>query len=190
MKKTALLLGIVAFSQSALFGAVVSDTNIQLNGVYYYPQYQYTLTILQAAENGSPTSIFFDRSGEFLIYQAMNLDEGSSWYFTNYGDVFNAAAIGQGQLVEFFGMNQSFHVGYGEFYMGVNTAFDFSFSYDIFGWAHFRNSEAGLELLGSGVSYDYPGIIIGTTNVPEPSAVLLGGLGMLLLLRRRVQRDE
>jgi hypothetical protein len=45
--------------------------------------------------------------------------------------------------------------------------------YNTFGWAHLRNSVSGVELLGSSVSYDYPGIIVGTDQVPNPKSLAI-----------------
>lgn len=185
MKIHALLMGLFLFLKPA-YGAVVSNTNIWL-GNSYYPETEYQLTI--SLDRGG-SFILFDQDGENLIYQGTDLGTGSSWYFANYGDVFNAVTISENRFDPFWGWNPSggwpanvpFHVGYGDFYMGVNTGFLDSQEYEIFGWAHLRNTEIGVELLGSGVSYDYPGIIIG---VPEPSSMFLTMLGSGFLLIRR-----
>jgi hypothetical protein len=188
---------IIALCSTAVsFGAVVSNTNISLSsGSGGFPSYDYQLTIQQFASFPDPTSIFFDRQGENLIFGTTNLDEGADWYFADFNDLFRALTISQGLFPAFNSMGQSYPVGYTDFYLGVNTSPGFSSPENhrtIFGWALLRNSPGGLELLGSGVSYDVPGIIVGTTMVPEVSSTTLFGISALAILfaRRRTKRGE
>lgn len=170
-------------------GATISGANVVLStnsGIS-----EYALTIYQDAAATNPTSIFFDRQGQNLIFRTYNVDESSDWYFANFDNLFTAASISQGAFMAFNQVNQSYNVGFGDFYLGVNTGSGFqggSPGREIFGWALLRNSANGLQLLGSAVTYDSPGIRIGTTTtVPEPTTVFLLSLASVgsLSVRRR-----
>ena len=83
--------------------------------------------------------------------------------------------------------DRSFDVPYGNFYFGVRTFSDFGEDIQGFGWALMNHSEGGLTLLGSAITYDQPGIIIGTTTtIPEPGVMclLLPALTILVFARR------
>lgn len=182
-------------STAISFSAVVSNTNVTLlSGATAFPPYDYQLAINQFASFPDPTSIFFNRQGENLIYGTTNLDEGADWYFADFNALFNMATISQGSFQAFNSGGQSYHVGYGDFYLGVNTSPGFSSPETyrtIFGWALLRNSPLnGLQLLGSGVSYETPGIYVGTTIVPEVTTTSLLGISLLSFLfsRRRTKR--
>jgi hypothetical protein len=188
-------IAIVALCSTAVsFGAVVSNTNISLSfEVGGFPSYNYQLTIQQFESFSDPTSVFFDRQGENLIFGTTNLDEGADWYFADFNDLFRASTISQGQFQSFGSMGQSYSVGYTDFYLGVNTSPGFSIPENhrtIFGWALLRNSPGELQLLGSGVSYDAPGIIVGTTMVPEVASTTFFGIsGLTILFSRRRTKE-
>lgn len=189
MHATIMLRALVIFfaPASMALAAVITDTHILLSAAPDLPEYDYQLTIYQNPGYPDPTSIVFDREGGDLIFRGVNLDEGSDWYFADAGDLFNAQTIGQNNFAAFNLVDRVYPVGYGEFYFGVNTTpgLQPELGRNIFGWAHMRNSDTGLELLGSGVSYDFPGIIIGTTLVPEPGLTLSAGGALVMLMRRR-----
>ncbi|MEY3896325.1 MAG: hypothetical protein RLZZ214_1845 [Verrucomicrobiota bacterium] len=153
------------------------------------PTYQYALTIEQYPPPGaSHTSIFFDRSAQNLIYRTMNLDGGSYWYFAMANDSFTPNNIAQGDFILFNQPDQSFQVPYGDFYFGVRTFSDFGENIQGFGWALMNHSAAGLTLLGSAITYDQPGLVIGTTTtVPEPGgmSLLVAALVILTFTRTR-----
>lgn len=171
--------------------AVVVNTNVSLGSGNFggFPVYEFALTIEQyPPPGGSGTSIFFDRSAQNLIYRSMNLDGGSYWYFADLNDRFTANNIAQGNFTLFNQPDQSFQVPYGNFYFGVRTFSDFGENIQGFGWALMNNSVTGLTLLGSAITYDQPGIIVGTTTtVPEPGVMclLLPALTTLVFARRR-----
>jgi len=171
--------------------AVVVNTNVSLGSGDFgqFPVYDYALTIEQYPPPGaSITSIFFDRSAQNLIYRSMNLDGGSYWYFAELNHIFTPNNIAQDNFTLFNQPDQSFQVPYGDFYFGVRTFSDQGENIQGFGWALMNNSESGLALLGSAITYDQPGIIIGTTTtVPEPGimGLLLPALTTLVFARRR-----
>jgi hypothetical protein len=186
MRRFLVLLVVVQSAHSA----VVSNTNVMLmtgsNGFAF--DIQYTLTIEQYPPPGaSPTSIFLDQNGQNLIYRGMNLDGGSYWYFASLNDQFTANSIAQGQFTLFNQLYNSFPVPYGDFYLGVRTFSDFGENIQGFGWAQLNNSVSGLTLLGSAITYDQPGIVIGTTTtIPEagPMMLLLPAVTIIGLARR------
>ncbi len=118
----------------------------------------------------------------------MNLDGGSYWYFATLNAQFTANTITQGQFTLFNQPDQSFSVPYGDFYLGVRTFSDFGELIQGFGWAKLNNSVSGLTLLGSAITYDQAGIVIGTTTtIPEVGSVilLLPAVTLTALTRRR-----
>ena len=184
LKSLALLLT----TSAATFATVVSDTNVTLRVPGYF--YQYALRIYQDAAATDYTEIEFDRSGQNLTLRMENADEGSDWYFAALNNPFTAATISQGSFTPFSPAQPTHNVGFTDFYFGINTGRGFAGGTpgrEVFGWALLRNSASGLQLLGSAVTYDRPGIVIGTTTtVPEPTAaLLLAGAAFPLLLRRR-----
>jgi len=171
---------------------VVVDSNVSLYSPGIFSEFG--LEVFQDAEGTEPTAVFFDRDGQFLIALGVNIDEGSDWYLANFGDRFDMPAIESSDFVTFFRVADETHnvidVGFGEFYLGVNTG---TFSpqeetlRNIFGWARFRNSPSGLELLGSAVAYGSDGIFIGTTRIiPEPCTLVLIAVCAACLLWRRM----
>ena len=168
------------------------DSNVTLGPSGFSPgSGALALLIYQDAGATDPTSILFDRVGTDLIYRTMNVDEGSDWYFCVIGDEFSAATISTHNFTPFNQSGQSYAVGYGEFYMGMNTGRGFvgpgEPRRDVFGWARMSNSPSGIVLVGSGVTYDSPGVYIGTTStVPEPATLLLGLFGLAVIGARKV----
>ena len=164
------------------------DSNVILSGT---PEY-YVLTVFQNFIATDWTSVWFDRDSTDLIFRSYNLDEGSDWYFCEYNDEFSAATVSDYLL--FNQIDQRFTVGYGEFYLGVNTGngfIDFGVpDRSIYGWAHFNNSPDGLELLGSAITYDSPGLYVGTTQaIPEPTclSLMLFGIPLFPVWRKRMR---
>ena len=172
-----LLLSMAITHNAVAFMAI--DSNVILSGT---PD-SYALTVYQNFSATDWTSIWFDRDEIDLIFRTYNLDEGSDWYFCAYNDEFSANTVSDYTL--FNQMDQRFTVGYGDFYLGVNTGngfIDFGVpNRNIYGWAHLNNTPDGLELLGSAISYDGQGIYVGTTQtIPEPSCLSLLMLGIPL----------
>lgn len=169
--------------------ATISGTNVVLSTNAGFSDY--TLTVYQNAGATDPTSIFFDRQGQNLIFRTYNVDESSDWYFADYNNSFTAASISQSAFMAFNQVDQSYNVGFGDFYLGVNTGNGFqggSPGREVFGWALLRNSANGLQLLENAVTYDSPGIRVGTTTtVPEPTTLFLLSLASVgsLSVRRR-----
>ena len=172
-----ILLSMVIAHNAGAFMAI--DSNVILSGT---PE-SYVLTVFQNFIATDWTSIWFDRDETDLIFRTYNVDEGSDWYFCAYNDEFSGDTVSDYTL--FNQIDQRFTVGYGDFYLGVNTGngfIDFGVpDRSIYGWAHLNNSPDGLELLGSAIAYDSPGIYVGTTQaIPEPSSLSLILLGIPL----------
>ncbi|MCB1133765.1 MAG: PEP-CTERM sorting domain-containing protein [Verrucomicrobiae bacterium] len=188
MKSCVLLLA-TALAANA---TVVSNQNIGLSSNVFYGGpgdgfADYSLTIEQyPPPGGSDTSIFFDRDGGNLVFRSMNLDGGSYWYFATLNDVFSGETIGQGGFTLFNQYDQSFAVPLGPFYFGVRTFSDFGENIQGFGWALLNNTGTDLQLVSSAITYDSPGIIVGTlTTVPEPGGLPLVAVAVGLAMRRR-----
>lgn len=187
MFKTILFIAAAAISQAA---TVVTDTKVSLGPDPLGPSGGYQLTVIQDPVSTDPTSIFFTTTGQSMTYWDRNLDEGSTWFFANLNDNFNAQTVAAGNFTPFDVIGQSYPVAYGEFYMGVRTSYGTGAPEEtrgtpVYGWAKFQLAPGGLTLLGSGISYEVPGILIGTTTVPEPSVVLMAAALPLVLLSHR-----
>jgi len=194
-----LILPLVLTCLEAQAATVVVDSNISLT-VPIGGFEDYELTVQQnPVFDDNPTGIVFDRDGlTRLRFVNHNIDEGSDWYLANLGDSFSKETIESDSFVTFFSASADVHnvidVGFSEFYLGVNTGQGppvggFS-PRDVFGWAKFRNSPSGLELLESAVAYQTDGIIIGTTTtIPEPSSLLLVVIcGACLIVQRKCSK--
>ena len=187
MKYPQLILLSLAIAHNA--GAFMAiDSNVILSGA---PE-SYALTVFQNFIATDWTSIWFDRDETDLIFRTYNADEGSDWYFCAYNAEFSAETVSDYTLFNQY--DQRFTVGYGDFYLGVNTGngfIDFGVpDRSIYGWAHLNNSPEGLEFLGSAIAYDSPGIYVGTTQaIPEPSSLslILFGIPLFPVLRKQMR---
>lgn len=124
------------------------------------------------------------------------LDEGTFWYLVEAGDAFTIDNITSGRFPEVGHLgfpgngtvihNDSFDVGYGDFYLGVRTGLD-GLDYDVLGWLELRNTTGNtLELIRNAVGYETEGIIVGTTTlVPEPTSLFLLTFALLAMFPRR-----
>jgi len=151
-----------------LFGGYVSNSNISLNlgGLG-----DYELKVFQDEPATDYTSIWFDHSGSDIIFRDFAVDESSDWYFTNFNDPFNAATIGGGSYVYFNQFDQSFTVGLGVFYLGVNTGLVISGDRAEFGWVELLNTGTEIQMLSNAMEYGGSGVNIGI--VPESSSYAL-----------------
>jgi hypothetical protein len=129
------------------------------------------LTVQQNAVRTDYTSAWFNYDGRNLSFATINLDEGSDWYVVQPGDIFSPATIQAGlfpPLVTFSEFNYPpVNVGRVEFYLGVSTGQGFDIPEDrtAFGWVHLRRVnqfETRLMMVENVMSYDSPGIIVGT----------------------------
>lgn len=179
------------------YSSLVGLTNIELAPISYLGA-NYCLTIFQNEEATDPTSIWIDASGDTLSIVAYNVDEGSDWYLTSYGDSFNQSTITAGEFPVFLRETPAAEmhditVGYGDFYLSVVTGqmqLDKPFPpRDVYGWVHLQNTGGSLSMIDNAVAYNESGIIVG---VPEPSSgtLFLGGLvtAIGVRVRRRSRR--
>ena len=171
---------------SPVAGQIVEDTNITVGSTGGLS----TLTVFQTPEfgiNGDSTSIYVSvsvvDSTATLLYYISQLDEGSDWFATNHGDLFNRETIDSGQFDILFDGDQAGALTVEvdqSFFLGVNTGngyVDEPFRQH-FGWGEFLIDQDGeLQILDSAVAYDQGGIIVGTSaTIPEPS--LLGDVNL------------
>ncbi len=177
---------------SGIACAAVFTNNIVLSPGPHEPglESDYALTIYQDPLATDPTTIFFNYRDSQLLFVNGNIDEGSDWYLASQGDLFSASTIANGDFILFtrsdingFATNP-IDVPVGTLFLGVNTG---SISEDpapyrgTLGWVALEANGSTLGLISSAVTYDAPGIIVGTlTTIPEPAATTL--LGVLLCL--------
>lgn len=184
---------------SAGAGAAVSTNNLVLSALPLGGlDSDYALTVFQNAEATDPTTVLFNLTDSTLVFETGNIDEGSDWYVVPFGASFTADTIANGEFTIFIKSDMNgvttnpISLQDGAFFLGVNTGLGFSStgpSRQFFGWVELLKSGDTLSLVRSAMTYDRPGIVIGTTTtIPEPSATgfFLGSAAILVLwLRRR-----
>ncbi len=155
------------------------------------PDANYAATIFQDAAATDPTSAWFHYDLTTIRGINENIDEGSAWYVVSPGDVFSKQSIENGFFDPLISFGPVFHpavaVGFGQdIYLGVNSGQGFGpDDRNVFGWVLLRPISGVLTMVENVMSYDSPGIVIGTTTlVPEPSTMAMAFCGALILLRR------
>jgi hypothetical protein len=140
--------------------------------------------------------ISFEYDGARIKASVLTADEGSDWFLVQPGDAFSRATINAGQFPTIINLipppaGGEVTVGSGEFYLGVSTG-SWMTSPDerprtAYGWVHLRPVNGVLTMVSNVMSYNSPGIIVGTTTlVPEPATcVLVTAAGLVCLCRRR-----
>lgn len=187
-----LLIAVVAvlgfLSSAAQAVLVVEDTNMAWEttnpyGVDYFGRINQEpgsgpLADYTGALFNFPVGVNFEFEGAgFLV------DEGSTWYLVETGDVFTEQAIRAGEFLpiaggfsDLPGGNNSIQISGEEFYLGVVTGEEFNYDVPtVFGWIKLGLTDTfELEMLDNAVSYASKGIIIGTSiAIPEPSSMVL-----------------
>jgi hypothetical protein len=123
-----------------------------------------------------------------LVVKTFHLDDGADWYSVEAGDVFTAATIDASKFTTLLKWGQkSPPVAVGEdFYLGVNTGNTVPDLRNAFGWIHFKVVDDVLTMVGNAMSYESPGIVVGsTTLVPEPNVIGMAVAAVILLVRLR-----
>lgn len=140
--------------------------------------------------DGDYTGTFFeyDPAANTLRYRGANVDEGSQLFLVRAGDTLTNATINALPASAF--LFETTVVGE-RFMLGARTRSQsdpgFSWTdpdfYSSFGWAEFaRNEQGQLTIVNSAMAFREPGIITGTVQaVPEPSTIVLTGLGLIAL---------
>jgi len=156
---------------------------------------QFRFTVFQNESATDPTSLWITVSGPTLTPVAWNVDEQADYYLVPNLAVFSAATISLGQFPPLFVTDHpsSLNVGFGDFYLGINTGQGIvgpgQPRRDVFGWVHFVNdAQTGLHMIDNAVTYGNQGIIVGTTTaipVPEPYTFVLVITGLCLVLTAR-----
>jgi hypothetical protein len=195
MRRWALLLAGVACCFTRLSAGTISNSNfIFVPDTSFGAQFRFT--VFQNESATDPTSLLLTLNGSTLTPVAWNVDEEADYYLVPNLAVFSAATISLGQFPPLFVTDHpsSLNVGFGDFYLGINTGQGIvgpgQPRRDVFGWVHFVNdAQTGLHMIDNAVTYGNQGIIIGTTTaipVPEPHtfALVIGGLCLVLAVRR------
>jgi PEP-CTERM motif len=188
---------------------VVVDSNLEIQDAviqFGFPlptNTPFSLLVWQNAARTDPTGVYFKFDGTNVSASSLAaiingsgqvIDTGSNWYVVHAGDIFSRSEINTGKfspLVEFGPtFYPSVNVGT-EFYVGVSTGQGFDGPQDrtVYGWAHLRQQDGFMTMIENVMSYDSPGIIVGTTTlVPEPGTIALVGLGIVMLATQRPRR--
>lgn len=205
MRSKLIIIALSVLNTAYLSAAVIINTNIELRGGQ--GQADYRLTVLQEPSFDDPTSMFFNVSGSAITYVAHNLDEGSDWYLTSYGDEFSEANILADSFQVFVRVTAGgvgfesnvIDVGLGSFYLGVNTGNREGVvrgnlpPRNLYGWVELENHGGSISMLSNAMSYEGTGIKVGTAqSIPEPSVctLLLGGILLAIFRRRSTQSTE
>jgi len=143
---------------------------------------------------GDYTGISFDYTRSSLAASLWTLDEESDWYLVNSGDIFSTTTIAAHQFPIIFTTDNprpAVSIPLGDFYLGMTTGLGFTNGHpnrNVFGWLELYNPGTELIPIANAVSYNEPGIIVGTTTaVPEPASLLVLAvpLAFLAATRRR-----
>jgi hypothetical protein len=156
--------------------------------------------VWQDAGKTDHTRVDFNYNGTQLSFHSINLDEGSDWYVVQPGDIFSPATIQSGAFPAIVTLNDfnnpPVSLGTGDFYLGVATersTLPPSGPRTVFGWVQLHPTFPGsspLSMVGNVMSYNSPGIIVGTTTVvPEPTTIAMVACGLAMAIRPcRTQR--
>jgi hypothetical protein len=184
------------------FGQVVVEND---NVVYGDSLNKLSFSVYKEAEIGDVnfTVANFTLSGSELKFDGGSLDEGSSWYAVQPGDLFSPQTIASGEftpLVTFGPMSYpAVNVGAGDFYLGIRTFSLNAPGKSAFGWVHLNSDGTELAshatMVSNAMSYGSRGIIVGTTIlVPEPYGLaMVAGLGVVASsqrVSRRLRRPQ
>jgi hypothetical protein len=195
MRLSPLFLGISFALLGQTHGGVVVNTNFSLS----LAGPNYSFRVLQDEAGTDPTDIQAALAGQTLTPVLWSVDEGADYYLVPNGAIFSSATIALGlfQPLLVTVHPSTVNVGFGDFYLGINTGQGFSTPSqprrDVFGWVHLvNNSQTGLSMVSNAMSYGGQGIIVGTTTVvvPEPAtvALFLFGSCFALVVRRTSAR--
>jgi len=187
------LLAVSGLSAAAVFTPSVSVTNSVTPGLAPPPPNSQPGFEIRAWLQPNVDDPFNDadlwltiNSNLVLSSYSMLLDPGASWYSVTNGTVLSSAfrstatpfannfgSLSSGQIP--LAVGQDFYLG---FYIQILGP------HDLYGWAHLQlTSPSSLTLLGSATENGGSGIIAGTiTAIPEPSALCLTALAVVLLL--------
>jgi PEP-CTERM motif len=196
MKSPIFILAGLLFCVANLHADTVIDSNFIVTPDSSFPPANYRFTVYQDQAGTDPTSILVELSGSTLTAITWNVDEEADYYLVPNLAVFTAATIASGQFPPLFVVDHAYslNVGFGDFYLGINTGQGASGGHpnrNVFGWAHFVNDQTGLHMIGNAVTYGNAGIIVGTTTVipvPEPSTLALAGIGTCLIAFAAVRK--
>lgn len=182
MRNQYLLLVAALIVSTGVNAAVISNTNILL----YHPAMfsDYALRVFQDEAATDPTTMWFNALGPTISFVTMDMDEGSDWYLASLGDSFSRDSIQNSEFPTLVSGNPLF-VGFGDFYLGINTGNGIWVYPDIprnlYGWVHLQSIGGTITMLDNAMSYQGSGIVIGTTEViPEPSVSRMLVLSLLL----------
>ena len=205
-----LLLLVAILTPCVAFGAtIVPNTNLTLTPISEPDPFDefgtnYVMRIEQDVF-GDFTEISFafkqtSATGYSLDVTWVNLDQSADLYLVEPGDSFSKEGIAGNEFIPLFiaDLFKSSVTVSSDFYLGVNTGKMAGDRRDAFGWVHFKVlamplpfpafDDDVLIMVENAMSYDSPGIIVGThTVVPEPSTIALTSIAFVTLvtLRRR-----
>jgi hypothetical protein len=173
---------------------VVPDTNIKFGLDDFDPGYLFMVDKTNAPP-GFPryTSVVMKYNAPTIEVIDWTVDAGSDWYLVKPGDAFSPQNIQAGLFLRMFEVldgpphyaHAAVDVGLSDFWLGVATSY--SGPRTVFGWVHLQpTSPTELTMLANAISYNSPGIIVGTTTlVPEPTVTVFMAIGLPIVLNRR-----
>ncbi len=194
------LVAYFVFTSSLHAATVITDDNLSwgpgsIGGSPGVPDANYGATIFQDAGATDPTSAWFYYDLTTIRGINENIDEGSDWYVVSPGDTFDKQSIENELFAPLITLGPVFHpavdVGFGQdIFLGVNSGQGFGpDDRNVFGWVLLRPIAGVLTMVENVMSYDSPGIVIGTTTlVPEPATrtmVVCGAFVLFGWLRRQ-----
>lgn len=156
----------------------VINTNIVLSNQW---SNYYSLLIYQNEDKTDYTEIFVQLNGNMLSALSSCMDEGSDWYLvdnTTSLDYSNPLIQTTETSIETYTVD----VGYGNFYLAVNTGNEYGYGWpprNIYGWAELNNTNGQLSMISNEVTYESNMVMaVAFVSVPEPSSIILLFLGL------------
>lgn len=183
LRNTLILLA--AFASSVQAQTVVVNDNLHLFGpIYSDDTYEFGIYVEQNAAKSTYTAVYLDYTGTKVSFNNTLLDESMDVYLVKPGDVFSPTNIQAGSFPKVFVVYPpaaaTVTVGAGDFYFGISTGVGtipnpqyYVPNRTAFGWVHIHPiSGNSVAMVDNVMSYNSPGIIVGTTTlVPEPATI-------------------
>jgi hypothetical protein len=184
---------------------VVNDNLSIFDPIHSSDTYEFGIFLEQDAAKSTYTEVFLDYDFTRVSFNNTLLDESMDVYLVKPGDIFSPANIQAGLFPKVFVVypyaTSSVVVGTRDFYLGISTGIgtaqvpgEYVPNRTAFGWVHlhpiFPAAVARVSMVDNVMSYDSPGIIVGTTTlVPEPATISTTICALLCFAGRRWRRN-
>ena len=175
---------------------VVIGTNVQLRPILDHPFENFSLSTGTPPFGDDGTAVFLQYDSTRVVITGQLADEGAFFFIAQPGDRVGRPTVLAQEFPPLTHPNGYQHNG-NDFYIGIAAPAILWEEFPTpgvppvrteFGWVHLQPDGDQLRMLANVMSYESPGIIVGTsTLVPEPAAAALAvtGVTAIAFLRRR-----